>query len=403
MYPRDENREPAKARAQRLEILRNFEKLWALACGLAAEKMGDPAIAGLRGVRYVRNFLNANVGRADLSAGDFNLLSNQVRYGGIGTYGQMLESCHFADWSSLTLRPLGEKLADCFPLPSGWTPGRSSLRYSKETLAAWGEEACIPKMSNTEAAIMRDGLKGGIEAEHEDEVRWISLKLLKQAGAATSDSEAACLKSFCDLVSKEAPGDMRNASALKQLRVTAPLIEPLEQFYQCAIFLFDEVRVLSTENPSGYELAFLDDQPEAIAALNHALRSKSRLDDAVTKAQREDAGLTGPIVQAMRESGILTLGEEVSQAESAAKAAEILLQRHCAVQAENSIGDNRRPLGCVSTEVWRDLVRNETNSHEFGRQNPGDMWCVIPTGYPRLVSLSSSVASHESLRNSTFD
>jgi hypothetical protein len=333
VHPRDENREPAKARAQRLEILRHFEKLWALACGLAAEQLGDSAIAGLRGVRYVRNFLNANVGRADVSVGEFNLLSNQVRYGGIGTYGQMLESCHFADWTSLTLRPLGEKLADCFPLPSGWAPERSSLRYAKEILAAWGEEACVAKMPNEEAGVMREGLKGGIEAEHQDEVRWLSLKLLKQAGAATDPSEAACLERFCDLVKTEATGDARKASALKQLRAIAPLIEPLEQFYQCVIFLFDEVRVQSTENPAGYELTLLDGQQEAQRALEQAARSKSRLDSAMTKAQVEDPSLTAPVVQAMRESGILTLGDEVSQAGSAANAAEVLLQRHAAVQA----------------------------------------------------------------------
>jgi hypothetical protein len=46
LHPYDKNRETAKARARRLEVLRNFEKLWALACGLAEETRGKPATLG---------------------------------------------------------------------------------------------------------------------------------------------------------------------------------------------------------------------------------------------------------------------------------------------------------------------------------------------------------------------
>ena len=59
LHPRDEGHEPAKARGRRLDVLRNVEKLWALARGLAEETRGEPAIAGLRGIRSVRRFLES--------------------------------------------------------------------------------------------------------------------------------------------------------------------------------------------------------------------------------------------------------------------------------------------------------------------------------------------------------
>src|SRR5439155_17573933 len=113
LHPVDSALEPAKSRSRRLEVLRNFEKVWAVACGLVAEKKGEAAIAGLRGYkRYVKPFLQRHAARSDVSIGDLNLLSNQVRYGGIGAYTQMLHVCHFIDAPTLSLRLLGENLAN---------------------------------------------------------------------------------------------------------------------------------------------------------------------------------------------------------------------------------------------------------------------------------------------------
>ena len=52
-----------------------------------------------------------------IRTGSYNLLSNQVRYGGIGIYSTFLEECHLASMHSLTLCPLGEELAEEFPGP----------------------------------------------------------------------------------------------------------------------------------------------------------------------------------------------------------------------------------------------------------------------------------------------
>jgi phage terminase large subunit GpA-like protein len=40
LHPRDVGRQTVRARGRRLEVLLNFEKLWALACGLAEETLG---------------------------------------------------------------------------------------------------------------------------------------------------------------------------------------------------------------------------------------------------------------------------------------------------------------------------------------------------------------------------
>lgn len=333
IHPRTDSLEPAKARGRRLEIVRDFEKLWALACGLAEEKMGVPAVDGLRGIRYVRRFLQSNAGRSELSIGDYNLLQNQVRYGGIGTYGQMLESCHFTDWSKLTLRPLGEKLADSFPTPPSWMAERPNARFSRDSLRVWGEAACVEKMSVSEAQTMREGLKGSLEAELDDDVRWTSLLLLKKAGAGSGSSEADCLKVFNRLVQSQPLGDARQARALRQLRVVASLVEPLEQFYQALIFLFDGIRIAATENPSGCSLLSLNSEREMKEAFVAAQQSSQNLSKALSLSEQIEASVSSSIQQAMRDSGILTLAEEIIAAAHVAEAASILSQRHVSVQS----------------------------------------------------------------------
>ena len=124
-----------------IEKLKLFERAWALACGLAEE---DPAIGakatdGLRGIRAVHRWRDFNAGKEKLTLG-FELLSNQVRYGGIGAYSTFLEALHLADMSALTLRPLGEQLADAFPSPAGYDLDvmRSDTKLSADGSAGLG-------------------------------------------------------------------------------------------------------------------------------------------------------------------------------------------------------------------------------------------------------------------------
>jgi hypothetical protein len=91
----------------------------------------------LRGIRYVRRFLEANAPHSEINVGDFNLLANQVRYGGIGTYGQMLEACHFADWTVLTLHPPGGRNSTTPQIPGSLRLLSCSFLWLFRTLFPW--------------------------------------------------------------------------------------------------------------------------------------------------------------------------------------------------------------------------------------------------------------------------
>jgi hypothetical protein len=374
LHPRGADHEPAKARGRRLEVLRNFEKVWALACGLAEKTRGKPAIAGLRGIRYVRRFLEANAARSEINVGDFNLLANQVRYGGIGTYGQMLEACHFADWTVLALRPLGEILADAFPSSPFWSPERPNARIAKETLRSWGEGVCCSEhMTTTEAKTICKGLSGGLEAERDDDVRWNCLRLLKAYGQGSGAGEEFCLKRFCSVA---APGgDARKSMAVRQLRLVTLLIEPFEELYQSSLFLFNEMSARATEDPMGCSLASLSESGEVANALDTARRSQEDLRNEFADAEQVDAAVTAPIVSAMRDSGILALADLIATADTVGAAARILLQRHAAVQSGKfDRGQQKSP------SLWLDNGRARLSAQRHGlpKEEHVRSWRDIP-------------------------
>jgi hypothetical protein len=333
LYPRIVGQQPAKSRQQRSMVLQNFEKLWALACGLAEETRGSPAVDGLRGIRSVRRFLASNAGRQDLSIASFNLLTNQMRYGGIGAYGQMLEACHFVDWNHLTLRELGERLAAAFPMPAGWSADRPAERVAKDQLQQWGELASLDQITIAETAALRDGLSGGIEAESDDDVRWACLRLLKKAQVTRNESEEMALKRLVDVIEAEPAGDARRSAAVRQLSVVTALIEPFEQLYQASLFLFDEVRSNATENPAGHSLTSLDSQKGCVDAFRAAQKSQREMQRTFEQAKAINEPLSASIAQAMRDSGIMALSDGIARAETPAAAVALLLQRHVDVQS----------------------------------------------------------------------
>jgi hypothetical protein len=334
LYPRIEGQLPAKSRQQRSMILQSFEKAWALACGLTEEIRGPAAVEGLRGIRSVRRFLASNAGRQDLSISNFNLLTNQVRYGGIGAYGQMLEACHFVDWNALTLRQLGEKLATAFPGPTGWSADRPAERVAKDDLKKWGALASPEQITIEEAAALREGLSGGIEAETDDDVRWFCLRLLKKAQISQDESEEVSLKHLVDVIqAAELTGNPRRTAAVRQLMVVTALIEPFEQLYQAAIFLFDEVRSNATEQPAGYALTLLDAQKGSVEALRAAQRGHQALNRAFERTKISNESVNTSIAQAMSDSGIAALSDGIARAATPAAAAALLIQRHLEVQS----------------------------------------------------------------------
>jgi hypothetical protein len=278
--------------------------------------------------------LLSKIGRDQIAVAEYNLLSNQVRYGGIGAYGQMLEACHFVDWPTLTLRPLGDALADAFPpAPPSWSPQSPDVRLAKTTLCTWGEEVSLGGLTGSEATVLREGLKGGIEAERDDDVRWECLRLLKQAGAENETSEAACLRKFRSLVAQSDTTDQRKAAALRQLNVVAMLVEPLEQLYQSLLFLFDELRVAATADIARCTLSSLDDRRTAVEALDAAQQNESDMRQRLSAAEQVDSAVAAHIYKALRDSGVWELRERMQGVGSVAEASHCLLRRHAAVQA----------------------------------------------------------------------
>ena len=134
----------ATRRRKVIEYLKLFERAWAVACGYAEEDaaLGRVATDGVRGIRAIHRHRTVCAGREKVAL-TFALLSNQVRYGGIGAYSTFLEAVHLADMQSLLLRPLGEKLAEAFPAPEGFGIEivREDSRHFVESLREWGKAA----------------------------------------------------------------------------------------------------------------------------------------------------------------------------------------------------------------------------------------------------------------------
>jgi hypothetical protein len=186
----------SKVREERLKLVKAFERAWAIACGLAARdhNLGPEAARGLRGIRYVNRRLETLTGR-EIQTGSFNLLSNQVRYGGIGIYSTFLEECHLASMQSFTLRPLGEALADAFPgPPPGTLAHDEDARLSLEALREWGSRAHVGAFTPAEGAVLSQALRGGEEADHPDHVRWASLQMLAKLNPQTDYDEGELLR-----------------------------------------------------------------------------------------------------------------------------------------------------------------------------------------------------------------
>ncbi len=391
LHPRDEAREPAKARGRRLEVLCNFEKVWALSCGLALETRGDAAIEGLRGISYVKRFLQTNSSRSEISIERFELLQNQVRYGGIGAYGQMLEACHFVDWATLTLRPLGEALADTFVSPTGWIPERPYSRVAKESLRDWGETVCLEKITAKEASVIRKGLKGDLEAERDDDVRWHCLCLLAKAGAESeSGSEKDCLLRFRSLVDREPVDNARKAAAVRQLRVIASLVEPLERFYQSVIFIFDEVRAVATETDVGCKIVSLNASNLTVEALDVAKSSERALRKAFADAIGQDAQVSAAVESDFCESGISGLASSIESCSTVAEAVVVLLKHHAAVQSgKHDRGQQKSPWLRLDHET----VSLVSQRNELPRNRHVESWRGIAR-HPYRTSPAAQFIKH---------
>ena len=100
------------------------------------------------------------VGTADRYRTTFNLLSNQIRSGGIGAYASMLAECRLADMQNLTLRPLGVELAQAFPSAGRLDVCADDGDFSKSAIREWGGRANPSCITAEESRLLQIALSG---------------------------------------------------------------------------------------------------------------------------------------------------------------------------------------------------------------------------------------------------
>jgi hypothetical protein len=328
----------SKVRQERLKLVKSFERAWALACGLAAQDpaVGAEAVTGLRGIRYVNRQLDTLSGREKyIRTGSFNLLSNQVRYGGIGIYSTFLEECHLASMQSFALRPLGEALAEGFPSPpAGMAVHNEDARLSLDALREWGGIAHIGAFTSQEGATLAEALSGGEEADHPDNVRWAALQMLTKLNPQSDYDEGELLRRLAIELRRGAFDKLAvPAICLTQIGATLRMLVPFEQFYRSVLFLFERLRAAaSDENEASLaDVASAEPIKEAGEA---ARKSAADLLTSLQAAREVNPATVGEVEVVFKESGILALANEVLRRETdAVELLRLIHRRHAQVQS----------------------------------------------------------------------
>ena len=321
-------------RRQIIEKLKLFERAWGLACGLAEEDsaIGARATDGLRGIRAVHRWRDLNATKEKLTL-SFDILSNQVRYGGIGAYSTFLESLHLADMGTLTLRPLGEELAAGFPSPNDFALDvlRDDTRLAVEGLRDWGRQAHAGTLTTLEAQILRRALQGGEEAEFDDHTRWTMLRLLRACDSGEPLDEpqllALCLSS---LKHDESGGSDPIGRAKTRIGRALCLIEPYERMYQCVLFVFDQIRCQATASGQ-VRLQTVMEEPSLVNACAQMRRASAAFLAQMEAASGNDAVL-GTATQTLQKLGLVELAQSLGATERPIDLGEEILQRHLRVQ-----------------------------------------------------------------------
>lgn len=321
-------------RRQIIEKLKLFERAWGVACGLAEEDsaIGARATDGLRGIRAVHRWRNLNATKEKVTL-TFDLLSNQVRYGGIGAYSTFLESLHLADMGTLTLRPLGEELADAFPSPNTFALDvfRNDTRLAVEGLRDWGRQAHAGSLTTPEAQILRRALQGGEEAEFDDHTRWTMLRLLRTCDSGEPRDEpqllALCLSS---LKHAESSGSDPIGRAKARIGSALCLIDPYERMYQCVLFVFDQVRLQATSSGQVC-LQTVMEGPSLVKACTQ-LRRASGAFLAQMEASSGNDSVLGTARQTLQKLGLVELAQTLGATEKPIDLGQEILRRHLRVQ-----------------------------------------------------------------------
>jgi len=328
--PRGSLASPSKERLARLEMIKSFERAWAVACGLAAQNSaGENAVLGLRGIRSVQRLLAEKSAAQKIRTGSFNLLSNQQRYGGIGAYSTFLEKCHLANMQDLTLKPLGAELAQKFPGPGvGLKVWDEDADLPKDALLDWGCRANTAGFSPEEAKVLRDALSGEQEGNYNDRLRWTSLRMLSAlAQAAEPQLFRSWLSAF-----RENTFDRLNAptDCKAQIRATLPVLVNYEKFYQSALYVFNLVRTAATEQ---MDITLEDIAKQSATVKGVAtVRRRARILVSELHRSRLKTDTTRQINDVLTDSGVIGLATAI-QGSHGVELLRLLLTRHKEVQA----------------------------------------------------------------------
>ncbi len=325
-----------KTKEMRLRAIKSYERAWAIACGLASQELaiGAKAVSGLRGVTYVNRRLESLSSRVQyLQTSSFNLLSNQVRYGGLGIYSSLIESCHLATMTALSSRPIGRKLAEAFPGPA------SSLAIHDEEsklllseLREWGLRAHIAAFTRAEGRVLAHALQGGEEAEYRDHVRATALKLLAQVLPDGEFDEGVVLSRVLRACRTMAAREAEAAKGcIDQIHAALSIEEPFERFYQSTLYLFDGMRATaSDEGEATFTSASRHQSMEEAFATCKA--TGEELLTTISAAAVTDAKATAVMSEMLTKSGICALAKQIAHAPNIVGVLQAILDRHQSVQ-----------------------------------------------------------------------
>jgi hypothetical protein len=325
-----------------IEKIKVFERAWALSCGVLEQEsnIGVRATENLRGIRAVRRWLDLNAGKETVTL-QFSLLSNQVRYGGIGAYSAMLEAFHLADMQSVSLRALGEELADAFPSPEEFDLEvmHEDSRLDKVALLEWGRVTHVGDLSTAEARILRETLQGGEESEFEDATRWSMLRLISLVDPDDGTQEKQLLRRCREAITdfKKPENDLSCDRIENAIRV----IEPYESLYQAALFVFNSARLLVGGQSCVSVRAVLKSpgvDQACKAATSNAARFLSEY-----QASSSDRSSLGGTLQTLQKLGLVDLARAVHSANSEEALFNEIITRHLKVQEGKF--DNGKPKG----------------------------------------------------------
>jgi hypothetical protein len=368
-----------RVREARMEAVKSYERAWALACGLTAEAtIGEKAVDGLRGVQSIRRRLSELSARDKaIRTSSFNLLANQVRYGGIGAYSTLLEDCHLATLRSVTLRPLGVRLAEAFPAPNGglavWEEERA---LPLDALREWGSRCHLGDFTREEGRGLIEALRGGEESGRADDVRWTTLRMLA-AFAEDGLREPLLFQRLLDALRGGECDRLKVPPAcLSQVEAALVLIGPYERLYQGVQFLFDAVRAAATDEPEA-RLGAVADAPPCVAAIQGVRAAASALRAALEDAVAVHAQTAHDVHAVLAGAGVVAFAEASLGVPDGASLVAMVLDRHRDVQ-HGKFDRGERKAAWVLCDTGNVTARLTAQRHQLPQSDRYDTWSQVP-------------------------